>query len=70
MANQKKPTYCLNVALNSKHEVDGQNSWYVPTFRVNGTIPEDVYNITSALAAQHANYVAAEDAPPADSSEF
>lgn len=61
MANQKKPTYCLNVALAAKQEVDGGNSWYVPTFRVAGTIPEDVYNITKALADQHANYVAAED---------
>lgn len=60
-ANAKKPAYCLNVAIGVKQEVDGANSWYVPTFRVNGTIPKEVYDITSALAAQHANYVAAED---------
>lgn len=71
-ANQKKPTYCLNVSLASKQEVDGANSWYVPTFRVSGTVSKEIYAQTSQLAKQHANYAAdvEQEGEAAEASEF
>lgn len=57
MANSRKPSYCLNVELTVGQERDGNNSWFVPNFRVAGTITKEVFDITSELNKKHQTYV-------------
>lgn len=57
MANGGKPTYCLNVEMDVRMQSEGRNTWAVPNFRIAGTIPKDVYDVTSKLSEQHQNYV-------------
>lgn len=58
MAQAKHPIYCLNVKCNVVTQTEGRNSWFVPNFVIDGTVQKDVYEVTSKLSAQHANYVA------------
>ena len=65
-ANRGVPIYATNVELTVQEQSDGRNSWFVPSFRMNGFIPEAEFNVTKKMQEQHANYVAdaeQDDAP-------
>ncbi len=55
-ANAKLPSYCLNVVLSVGKRTEGQQSWFVPQFQINGTVTKEVYDMTSALYNQHKEY--------------
>ena len=57
-ANRGVPIYATKVALTVQEQSDGRNSWYVPSFRMAGFLPEAEFNVTKKMQEQHSNYVA------------
>lgn len=58
MAQARKPTTCLNVVCFVDEQTEGKNAWYVPNFKMNGTVSKEVYETTSKMQELHANYQA------------
>lgn len=55
-ANRGIPIYASKVALVSQEESSGSDTWFVPSFRMNGFLPEEVFKITKAMQEKHNNY--------------